>query len=252
MLRAYWDESGHAEDPRCRFVGMGGLVASTEGWSAFEPQWRSVLHKYGLASFHMREYVALGVKNKDEWPEERRKALMNELLQAIALAKPFVHGAVMDLSAWRALTTEERSYFRDPWFCCLQECVRLAAVHCHVDNETMETVFSDQGEFRGKAAELWAVLKNSQWPGFAGLGGYAMEEMRRVLPLQAADLVAYETVKFTSDTALPPPEKSPRPPRYPLLALLGIAPDAFIAHIDAGYLAWQLEGVNYLPEGLRR
>src|SRR5438105_13914422 len=89
MLRAYFDESGRSDDLKCRYMGMGGLVATAEGWERFEPAWQAVLTEYGLPYFHMVDYVQYrgAFKEKSEWPEARRRALMAELLKAISFAQ---------------------------------------------------------------------------------------------------------------------------------------------------------------------
>ena len=58
-----------------------------------------------------------------------------------------------------------------------------------------------------------------------------LEDMLLRLPLQAADLVADEVLKFDPNT--------PQQARAPVRALLDMDPQAFVAHIDADYLAAQ-------------
>lgn len=36
MLTAYLDETGHSADKRQKFVGMGGLIATSKNWERFE------------------------------------------------------------------------------------------------------------------------------------------------------------------------------------------------------------------------
>jgi hypothetical protein len=247
MLRAFWDESGSTDNPQCRFVGIGGLIASADSWDRFDPEWQRVLDEFGLPHFHAKDYAHWkgAFANKDVWREPRRRAVMQELLLAIAEAKPRVLGAVMHLDAWRALSEEEHGFFHDPWFCCMQEVVRMTAVHCHMEQESVATVFSQQDEFAGRAATLWATVKKRTEPGYADLGAFAMEDMRKLLPLQAADLVAYEIVSFA-------PELQPgQLARFPLRALVGIDPNAYVANIDATYLALQLDGARHIPPELR-
>ena len=246
MLAGYWDESGHADDPQCHHLGIGGLIAPASRWARFEIMWRATLNAFDLSYFHTVDFVNYtgAFSDRDAWPETRRRALMARLLDAIAEARPSVHAALSSLTAWRGLAPKEQGLFQDPWFCCLQECVRLASAHCVVDRERIDMVFSQQTEFVGKAAQLWGLMKQSSWPGFGSIGAFAMDDMRRVLPLQAADLVAYEAVKSIGDAS----GTVRHPARYPFRALVGIDPNAFIVYIDASYLAWQVEGAKYMPE----
>jgi hypothetical protein len=94
--------------------------------------------------------------------------------------------------------------------------------------------FSRQDEFAGRAAQLWAVLESSgRYP---RLGRLEMDDMRGRPPLQAADLVAYELLKFD-------PQR-PDASRVPFRRLLDIDPNAFVVDIDADYLADQARPVR--------
>jgi hypothetical protein len=120
----------------------------------------------------------------------------------------------------------------------MQECVRLAAVLAYMEKTPLAIVFSQQEEFRGQAGPLWTLLKNGRFDGADRLDTFAMEDMRTVLPLQAADLVAYEILK-----AAPKFEHGGKL-RVPVRVLLAIDPAAFAVNIDAGVLAQQVEGAK--------
>jgi hypothetical protein len=242
MLRSYWDEGGSSADPGCRFMGIVGLVASTEGWERFGPMWKGALDDFGLTHFHMKDFAHWKGQFADRslWQEPRRRELVGRLLDAIAAAVPRIHGGVMDLTAWRALTDEERGYFIDPWYPCMQECVRLASVYAQVDGEDVEFVFSQHSEFGGRAKLLWETIKASKHrPVVDKLGPFSMPDMRNVLPLQAADLVAYEYIKASA-----PLTTGEFSFRVPFQRLLDIDPRTFVSFIDAGMLAWQVEGAR--------
>jgi hypothetical protein len=239
LLEAYWDESGRADDPNCSYLSLSGLVGAAKNWSLFSQAWQAALDGSGLPYFHMRDFANYkgAFKDRREWSEERRQDLLNQLLAAIAVAAPSIHGAVVDLAAWRALTDAERGLWKhNPWYCCMQECVRLLGVHCGVGQLDARCVFSQQAEFRGTAAALWAVLRQTDWIGCDRIGEFQMADMRTVLPLQAADLVAYELTRFGKTRA------RGEIPRYPLRVLLGIDPHAFVSQVDAAKLREQIDG----------
>src|SRR5450759_1876110 len=82
MLLAYAEESGHAADLNCRHVGMAGIIAPSERWEEFDRLWLTILARYGLDNFHMREYAHRRGPFVG-WSEEKRRNLMQELLDAI-------------------------------------------------------------------------------------------------------------------------------------------------------------------------
>lgn len=242
MLQAYWDESGSVADPQSHYMGIVGLVASIESWQRFEPLWQAALTDFGLSHFHMKDFAQWRGQFADRarWSEIRRRELMSRLLDAIAAAQPRIHGGVMDLDAWRALSKEEQSFFLDAWYPCMQECIRLAAVYAQVDAEHVELIFSHHPEFWGRAKGLWKAIKESKHqPAADKLGPFSMADMRSVLPLQAADLVAYEFLKASSVLTSGNGDL-----RFPFKKLLEIDPRAFVANIDGDMLAWQIEGAR--------
>jgi hypothetical protein len=228
-------------------MGIIGLVASDEGWVRFEPAWRGVLDAYELPYFHATdcEQGRRIFKDRELWPRPRRAALVAELLGVIALAGPRIVGAVMSLDAWRALSKDDRSLFLNAWFPCMQECVRLAAAIAVTEQAACELVFSQQEEFAGRAAGLWDVLRRSHIPGIEHVRGYRMADMRDSLPLQAADLVAYELTKSAPTIAV---GGDLRPATG---ALLMIDPFMFISDLDAGYLTWQVEGARLVEDRIK-
>src|SRR5271170_6582572 len=57
-LSAYFDESGDAEDPKCHFVGMAGLVAPSKAWEDFDGKWQAILDEHcGGKPFHAKDFA---------------------------------------------------------------------------------------------------------------------------------------------------------------------------------------------------
>jgi len=242
MLRVYWDESGHSKDPACQYLGMGGVVAPAAGWDRFEKSWAAALVEFGAPFFHASalEHNEKPYRDKATWTPSRKLAFTARMASCIAEAGPTVVGATLHMSAWRALSEADQAPLVDPWFCCLQECVRLSVVCAVVEHETIATVFSQQEEFRDKALLLWNQITQRKDGGYERLGAFVMDDMRTLLPLQAADFVVYEMVKNAKSLL----GGGVIRPAIPML--IAADPGLFIANIDAGYLGWQVEGNKYL------
>jgi hypothetical protein len=239
MLAAYWDESGSEHDLQCRYMGIVGMVATEEHWAIAEQAWRHVLSAHDLPYFHAVDCQAgkRAFRDRSAWPPTRRLALVDALIDALALAQPRILGAFLWLEAWRALSDDDRAMFRGAWFPCMQECVRLVAAHALVLKARCALTFSRHDELRGRALELWEAMQRNPLPGSGNLTAYTMRDMRESPALQAADLVAYEIVKsgaFLGDTS-----PAPRPA---LWRLLDVDPRMWIVSIDADHLAWQVQG----------
>jgi hypothetical protein len=245
MIRAYWDESGSTKDLNCPYLGMGGFIAPAGVWDRFEKSWKGALDEFGVPYFHAKEVEHNDKKgpfrDKAVWTPQHKLAFRMRLVSCIADTQPAIVGAVLDLPAWRSLSSDEQDAFIDPWLCCLQECVRLSVGTALFDPDTGEsiaTVFSQQEEFRERGLALWNGVRKRTDDGFDRLGAFVMEDMRKLVALQAADLIVYEVVKntprFATGGAIRPA----------MSMLIAADPNMFVARIDAGYLAWQLEDVS--------
>jgi hypothetical protein len=250
MIRAYWDESGSTKDPNRRYLGMGGVIAAAGDWDRFDKSWNGALAEFGVPYYHAKEveHNEKAFGDRVVWTPQHKLALRMRLVSCIADTIPTIVGAVLDLSAWRALLAEDQSFFIDPWLCCLQECARLSVAVALTDpdaGESVATVFSRQEEFKDRALMLWDAVRTRKEPGYDRLGAFDMRDMRELVPLQAADLIVYEAVKNV-------PQLLAGAPIRPAMSMLMAAdPNMFLANIDAGHLKWQIEGAKHLPEQLR-
>jgi hypothetical protein len=84
MLTAYLDESGHSQDQKVRFMGMAGLIATSEYWQHYEREWKRVLKDFQIPYFHMKEYAhSVGVFAGWKADEPKRRALYGELMNVM-------------------------------------------------------------------------------------------------------------------------------------------------------------------------
>ncbi len=197
MLTGYFDETGNLKDERQRFAGMAGLVAAANDWEKFEGKWKRVLDEFKIPYFHMTDYA-----NRKQfyqgWHENKRRNLLRKLLAAIATTYPLIVGSISSLEDWRTLSAEHKSRLRDPY--------DLAFIHClGTAGEILERsvskppdvglamVFAEQSEFQRRAAKYYEDMKHSQLGKW--MRSLAFSDMRDLVPLQAADLVAYELYK---------------------------------------------------------
>jgi uncharacterized protein DUF3800 len=201
-LTAYFDESGHADDPNLNFVGMAGFVAPLASWINFEDEWRNVLDIAGLKEpFHMKDFAHSEGQFKS-WKkrEEKRQPFLRRLMEIISATGATPIGSAVSLRDFFSLTPDQQSQFRDPYYVCFQTCTRGAAIKAVFEDaaEKLSMVYAFQKEYGtdrdGRAQQLWESMK--QYVTFAGIsermGSYASGSPSEMLPLQAADLFAYE------------------------------------------------------------
>jgi hypothetical protein len=224
-LAAYFDESGHSEDPACRFVGIGGMCAPAAAWDEFEGKWQAVLDdQCGSVPFHMNKFAAQE-EPFNGWDETRRKKLLGSLVKVIKETGAQVFGSVVSLDAYDVLRQgipQAEKFLGDPYHLCFQDVTRAAALSVighglepslrsiedwieFENNERVAMVYARQKEYgtisspagtpqqnMGRAESLWYAIKDTN-PHFGKwMGSYASAIPDELNFLQAADLFAYE------------------------------------------------------------
>jgi hypothetical protein len=194
-LTAYMDETGHSKDERQKFVGMAGLIATARDWEQFERKWKETLKSFRIPFFHMKDFASLRGPFKG-WSEIKRRKLLDKLLRIIATTYAMPFGAVIAMDDYRQLSEEEQGYFEDPYFLAFASCgvATIMLMAPMPREEKLRMVFSEQMEFRNRALKLYEKVRRVHHIG-EKLGSPEFSDMREVVPLQGADLVAYELYK---------------------------------------------------------
>jgi hypothetical protein len=188
LMHCYFDESGGHDDRGVLVVA--GWTATPDTWSAFEVLWADVLARGEFSG----------------WDSERRNALTRsvvELLTADSLPLGFAFG--VDLSAHRRTFKKEhlesaRSLI--PYYLCARGAsagvahpshsggfpIRVRFTFADQDNKRLEELISGYRRVAGRRC-LGCRLS---------IGEVTVDSPRTCIPLQAADLLAYETRLFFS------------------------------------------------------
>jgi len=214
-LSAYFDESGHVDDPRCNFVGLGGLCAPEAHWVKFHEKWQAILDDQCDGRWFHMEAFANRVGIFEGWEETRRRDFLGSLIQTIVEAEARPFGAVVSIRAYDYLVSllpGVESFFGKPYHLCFQDVTRAAALQAmeyswpfaegieqvamiYARQKSYGAISSEAGtprEQMGRAENLWYAIKEAnphfgQW-----MGSYASGTPQDLTFLQAADLFAYE------------------------------------------------------------
>jgi hypothetical protein len=233
FLTAYFDESGDSEDPKLHFMGMAGFVAPAEIWKQVEKGWDAIVNSPEFAltePFHMKEFAHNRGQFKTGWDRPRKDKLHAALIEVLVNAEVVPVGSIAHLEAFNSLTDAQCETFKSPYIMSAQECIYLAAIEAMMfPPETIAMVFARQKTYgavdaRGpKSLEQAGDLENLFYaikrllPHGNALGAYGSSEPKDSIPLQAADMLAYELTKELETILQNPP---PRPMRKSLRELL--------------------------------
>jgi hypothetical protein len=159
----------------------------------------------------MREFAhSVGVFEGWKGKEQKRRKLFGTLLNKIAAIHPIPLGSITSLAAYRSLTREHQVIYHDPYLRGFSDCAGLPGLLLKDEPQDVKyaVVFSEQAEFRHRAESVYQMLK--QYFSFSHRMSHPkFKNMVDVLPLQAADIIAYELHR-EFERQLYEPSKEPR------------------------------------------
>lgn len=207
MFKAYFDRSELGSP--AEVLAVSGYLSSDEHWEAFAPAWREVLAGFGVETFHMTEFESRLNAFRD-WEQDRRTALLGQLIDLIATHAFVAVGAAIVLADYNALSAEDRDRVGHPYAMCgikaVADTIRWADQRIEKAVASGEWKVTEKGtsvpvEFVFEAGDEGAGELEIQLRKEHESGKYA----NRIVPvtfrakeaaaLQAADFAAYETTK---------------------------------------------------------
>lgn len=200
-LWAYFDESGHTDDPNVHAVAVAGAIATTRAWTDLEREWRRVLSEFGATEFHMK-YLSAFRGEYSGWSENRRRDFLGQLMALMNRHVEQYIGAAMPLAGnWRGHSDEEmRERLRDPYVGCFFGCLRNIAKHVAglPGRPHVNVVVAKNPEFSGWAGNVFMEFQDSQ-PGGDRMKTLVLGSPTEFPALQVSDFVAYEVRRWAFD-----------------------------------------------------
>jgi hypothetical protein len=196
MIVGYFDESGtSAKEPA---IGVAGYFGSCSQWDKFNVEWRNMLSEFGLSEFHRTDIESRHLYVPGWTTKDRNRVV----IQAQKIIKEFTYigvgNAVIKADFEDVFPPVLKKYYGGPYGYCAFLCVaRAKHWHENIKNKDgINWVFEagaqgvEQFNILMKALysdlELRQAFRVGTWS-FAG---------KDILPLQAADTIAYELNKF--------------------------------------------------------
>lgn len=199
FVTAYLDESKSAP----MFV-LAGLVSTASSWKRFSREWIKVLKEFKIPYLHMKEFAFFrGVFAG--WTEGMRRSFLNRLLFLINSPREPIYSfsCMFDFQDYDRIFPLKFRQQQNHYFFAFHNCVTGIKVHCNRHNllaqgETIDLVFDQQAQYSGRAVTIFNSYKHL--PSMPEeernmLGSCSFADDKIVVPLQAADLLAYEINK---------------------------------------------------------
>ncbi len=195
MLQGYFDDSGN--EPQSRVFLLSGFILDTEQWAKFSDEWNFQLHRGpGIDYFKMSQAANRNGQFQGFSPEFVL-CKIRDLLSVIDHYKPSGISCLVD---WRDYENEFASLahgdLKNPYPILFQ--LVFMAIKAHQKNlgiypTPIDVDFDEQGKFGEFALQLYGDMKADfpeNWKKMLGRMPIMLDD-KKVLPLQAADMLAW-------------------------------------------------------------
>lgn len=209
VLKAYLDDSGDGDAPSETFLTIGGYLADLDGWQYFERKWKALLDEYEIPWLHMKEFKKENATFAHLKADPAREGLF------MGAAAQIIHESVRGHIATTVILEDFRAFNAkhglnlDPYAFAIYGCLfQLRSFH---PNDEIQIILDSFDRSTSRLFEALAYAKSDTLEAiradlFIPMPMQKDESWRTVLPLQAADFIAWETRKYRRERAhLKPP-----------------------------------------------
>jgi hypothetical protein len=216
MFTAYFDESGTHKDSSV--VVVAGYLSTDEQWTKFSSEWLAILDRYKIDCFHMTDFENRRKQFKI-LSEADRQRLLDRLIAFIKIRQRIGIGVTFGMADYNEIVQEFSDLpIKKPYAFCAIQCMVLIKnwLVKHKLKNNINYIYEEGAQHAGQilsAYEGW--MKQAEFGAALRLGSLAFGSKRDRLPLQAADILAYETWKEVSNTLAGRPRKT----RWPMAKL---------------------------------
>lgn len=204
MLTAYFDDSG--TDLNSPLVVVAGYLSSDHMWESFNVRWANLLLKNGVTQMRRSKLESLEGEFKGWIPDQRTEFVK----KAHAVIRKFTYLPIgiaivkADFEEAFPVNSTARRFGLYSW--CIHGCLAALGEWCEKRNhrEPITFVFEAGTEGRDQVHKTFTVLcanPEKRPPRACPIKSWSFAP-KKVLPLQAADLIAYEFYKFTKNHAI--------------------------------------------------
>lgn len=231
VLRVYFDESGTHKGSGALVVA--GYLANDRLWDRFDTEWSNLLRREGLAAFHMTDCENLRGEFRG-WDESRRRRVVQTVTAIIRRCTWFRIAAAVNLADYQSAASLLRDSL-SPYSFCVNEC--LKRIRRWADERAVDSriayVFEQGSPFQGDVNDTMRMAMSD--PGLKEryrIGSWVFSDKRDLLPLQAADVYAYECWKELTNRILVADPDQRRDRRKSLSELLRDKHGLFYSYAD--------------------
>jgi hypothetical protein len=213
MLTAYFDDSGTSANEPVAVVA--GYLSTVQMWQTFSERWSRLLSKNGLKQMRRADLENFAGEFRG-WLPDRRTEFIKKAHAIIKRCTYIPIGvAVIKADFEEAFPPGHTARTFGLYSWCIHGCLAALGKWCRAHNhdQPINFVFEAGTHGRDQVDQPFALLYNNpdkRPPDACPIESWAFAG-KNVLPLQAADVVAYELYKFTKNIVV---DRGKRKVRY--------------------------------------
>ncbi len=200
MLEAFLDDSGSGGDsPYCV---VAGYMGTGREWAKFTTRWQEALDLEPQIDYFKMSEAESRRGQFWGWSPEDRDVRVGKFVEVVSRSRLSELSCAVSVPAYnKILRWNLPEAVRSPYFMCISGV--MAALKSQLPmGDRVALTFDEQGSFEKFTVGTYGELK--RLPGFASiLAGVAHRDDKITLPLQAADLVAWQQRRFLSTDERP-------------------------------------------------
>lgn len=191
----YFDES-YTHPPEPAVYTVAGYLSTDVQWGKFRKEWRRILEAEGLDHFHMVNFQACKPPF-DSWSKDKRIEFISALHAVIHSWTLMSFATSADLQDFKTLTAEQQRAFISPHAFAAKNCMKAVgfwAAQNIINHPVIAYVFEEGQPHEKQLTRLVeSLMEEDRW--FFRMASVSFGKKKLLNPLQAADVVAYESTK---------------------------------------------------------
>jgi hypothetical protein len=214
MFALYCDDSGTHNESEWAIAAC--VIAPVRQWEKFREEWQKIAKDENFEVFHMANFVARKPPfDTPEWhDDEKRRRIMQKLVGTIKCRATCAFVSALQKSAYDEVVPEkikaDRAMENHSTFAvrmCLGRVIRWRSEYGRTG--PLQFVFDRVSKGKGEIDEVFnrSLAENAESAlSDTGIvrGGWSFEDKAQFIPIQAADILAWEALYFVAKLCLSP------------------------------------------------
>ncbi len=210
MVTGYFDDSGTS--PSNAVAVVAGYVGSTSQWQKFNTEWGALLSKFNVPIMHRTDLESFR-GDFIGWNPEKRNLFVNKAQEIIKRRTYVAIGnSVIKADFEEVMPDILKKLYGGPYGYCAMLCIARARRWCEKtkQKEPIDWIFEAGTVGSGQVNIMMnALYADNTTRGDFRINGWSFRN-KTIVPLQAADVIAYEMFKYVTNQILQQPGRNVR------------------------------------------